>query len=121
MDPKEVKDALERAATEAVELARRRGADQAEAAVSHDEGLSVTVRMGELESVERQRDRGLAVSVYKDRRQGTASSSDFSRRGTEGGGTKGLSIARFTGPGKYARLADAELIAREIPDLDLYF
>lgn len=121
MDPKEVKDALERAATEAVELARRLGADQAEAAVSHDEGLSVTVRMGELESVERQRDRGLAVTVYKDRRKGTASSNDFSRRGIEDVVTKALSIARFTAPDEYAGLADAELMAREIPDLDLYF
>src|SRR5690606_10519183 len=121
MDPKEVKDALERAATEAVELARRLGADQAEAAVSHDEGLSVTVRMGELESVERQRDRGLAVTVYKNRRKGTASSNDFSPRGVEDAVRKALSIATFTAQDEFAGLADAELMAREIPDLDLYF
>ncbi len=121
MDPKDVTEALERAATEAVELARRLGADQAEAAISHDEGLSVTVRMGELESVERQRDRGLAVTVYKDRRKGTASSSDFSRRGIEDVVEKALSIARFTAPDEYAGLADPEMMARETPDLDLHF
>lgn len=120
MDPKEVREGLERAAAEAVELARRLGADQAEASVTHDEGLSVTVRMGELESVERQRDRGLAVTVYKDRRKGTASSSDFSRRGIEDVVAKALSIARFTAPDEFAGLADPELMAREIPDLDLY-
>ncbi len=57
-------------AAQAVELAKRLGADQAEAGVSYDEGLSVTVRMGELESVERQRDRGLARHRLSRRAEG---------------------------------------------------
>jgi len=121
MDPTAVTETLKQAAATAVEIARRLGADQAEASASHDEGLSVTVRMGELESVERQRDRGLAVTVYKNRRKGTTSSNDFSPKGIEDAVRKALSIASFTAEDEFAGLADAELMAREIPSLDLYF
>jgi PmbA protein len=121
MEPNVVKESLSKAAVEAVELARRLGADQAEVGVSHEEGLSLTVRMGELESVERQRDRGLAVTVYKDQRKGAASTSDFSSRGIEDSVRKALSIATFTAADPHAGLADAELMAREPPDVELYF
>src|SRR5690606_8433784 len=121
MGSKAVTETLADTVSKAVELARRLGADQAEAAVSHDEGLSVTVRMGEIESVERQRDRGLAVTVYKSRRKGTASSSDFSPRGIEDAVTKALSIASYTAEDEYAGLADAELMAKDVPNLELHF
>jgi len=121
MDPTAVMESLKQTAASAVELAKRLGADQAEASASHDEGLSVTVRIGELESVERQRDRGLAVTVYKNRRKGTASSSDFSARGVEDAVRKALSIASFTAEDEFAGLADAELMARDIPTLELHF
>ncbi len=120
MDATAVRDYLASSAAQAVELARRLGADQAEAGVSYDEGLSVTVRLGELESVERQKDRGLAVTVYKDQRKGSASTSDFSTRGIESAVGKALSIATFTTADTYAGLAEAELMAGETPDLDLY-
>jgi PmbA protein len=120
MDANAVRDSLTQSAERAVEIARRLGADQAEAGVSYDEGLSVTVRLGELESVERQKDRGLGVTVYKDRRKGSASTSDFSSRGIENAVGKALSIASFTSADPYAGLADAALMASEQPDLDLY-
>ena len=113
-------ESLTQRAARAIELARRFGADQAEAGVSVDEGLSVTVRLGELESVERQKDRGLAVTVYQAQRKGSASTSDFSERGIESAVRKALSIASFTSADEYAGLADAELMAVDPPDLDLY-
>ena len=64
MDQFAVAESLQTIAAQAVALARKQGADQAEVGASYEEGLSVTVRMGELESVERQRDRGLAITVY---------------------------------------------------------
>jgi PmbA protein len=120
MEAKEIKDALAQQARQAVELASRAGADQAEAGISYDEGLSVTVRLGELESVERQKDRGLAVTVYKDRRKGSASTSELSPQGIEAAVRKALSIASFTAADEYAGLADAQLMAANVPDLDLY-
>jgi PmbA protein len=121
MDQKAVAESLTAVAAQAVEIARRHGADQAEVGVSYEEGLSVTARMGELESVERQRDRGLAVTVYRERRKGSASTTDFSAASVEDTVRKALSIGSFTAADEYAGLADAELMARNPADLDLYF
>lgn len=121
MDPKTVASSLETVAARAVEFARRLGADQAEAGVSNEEGLTVTVRMGELESVERQRDRGLAVTVYQQGRKGSASTTDFSDTSVEDTVRKALSIGSFTAADEYAGLADAALMAKSPRDLELYF
>ena len=120
METSRISQLLESTASEAVDLACRLGADQAEAGISHDEGFSVTVRLGELESVERQRDRGLAVTVYRGGRKGSASTVDYSSAAVEQTVRKAMSIAEFTAEDEYAGLADAELMARELPDLDLY-
>ena len=120
MDEQSVRKTLLAAAERAVAAASRQGASQAEAGVSFDEGLSVTVRLGEVESVERQRDRGLAVTVYRDGRKGSASTADFSAHAIDEVVEKALSIARFTVPDEFAGLPDAALLAREPPDLDLY-
>lgn len=121
MDPNATAEQLKTVAVQAIELARRQGADQAEVGVSYEEGLSVTVRMGELESVERQRDRGLAITVYRDKRKGSASTTEFSATSIEDTVRKALSIGSFTAADEYAGLADAELMAKNPADLDLYF
>ncbi len=121
MDQHALENRSKAVAAQAVELARRHGADQAEVGVSYEEGLSVTVRMGELESVERQRDRGLAITVYRDSRKGSASTTDFSAASVEDTVRKALSIGSFTAADEYAGLADAELMAKTPPDLELYF
>ena len=121
MDSNAVAKTLGAVAAQAVEIARRHGADQAEAGVSYEEGLSVTVRMGEVESVERQRDRGLAVTVYSGTRKGSASTTDFSASGVEDTVRKALSIGSFTAADEYAGLADVALMATAPRDLDLYF
>jgi len=121
MDRNTVASKLNEVAVQAVECARRLGADQAEVGVSHEEGLSVTVRMGELESVERQRDRGLAVTVYRNTCKGSASTTDFSTASIEDTVRKAMSIAGFTAGDEYAGLADADLMAKETRDLELYF
>ena len=121
MDQYAVGESLKAVAAQAVALARRHGSDQAEVGVSYEEGLSVSVRMGELESVERQRDRGLAITVYRDQRKGSASTTDFSATSIEETVRKAVSIGSFTTADEYAGLADAELMAKEPRDLDLYF
>lgn len=120
MDTNRIRQSLESTACEAVDLARRLGADQAEAAISHDEGFSVAVRMGELESVERQRDRGLSVTVYRGGRKGSASTVDYSPAAVEQTVRKAMSIAEFTAEDEFAGLAEAGLMAGDLPDLDLY-
>lgn len=120
MDPNTLSQALTDRASRAIALAQKLGADQSEVGVHADEGLNVTVRMGEIESVERQKNRSLGITVYKDRCKGSASTADFSEDGVDAVVRKALSIARFTAPDECAGLADAELMAKEIPDLDLF-
>jgi PmbA protein len=120
MDVTALSASLAALAEQAVELARARGADQAEAGASHDEGFSVGVRLGQLESVERQADRSLGITVYRRQCKGSASTNDFSERGIDAAVGKALSIASFTAADEFAGLADPETLASNPPDLDLY-
>jgi PmbA protein len=103
----------------ALEEARVRGATQAEAAVSQDTGLSVGVRLGEVETLEHQRDRSMGITVYFDKRKGSAGTADFSPEAVRATVAKACSIARFTAEDACAGLADAALMATAPPDLDL--
>jgi PmbA protein len=103
----------------ALEEARTLGASQAEAAISVDVGLSVSVRMGEVETIEYQRDRGMAVTVYFGTRKGSASTADLGAAGLRETVAKACSIARYTAEDSCAGLADPDTLARSFPDLDL--
>jgi PmbA protein len=102
-----------------LEEARRQGASQCEADASVSRGLSVTVRLGEVETIEYQRDRGLGVTVYFGKRKGSASTADLSRQAVRDTVEKACAIARYTAEDPYAGLVEPEALARDIPDLDL--
>jgi PmbA protein len=110
---------LESIIERALEEARARGASQAEAAVSQDTGLSVGVRLGEVETLEHQRDRSMGITVYFGQRKGSASTADFSLEAVRATVAKACSIARFTAEDACSGLADAALMAREPMNLDL--
>jgi PmbA protein len=99
--------------------AHSQGASAAEAGVNAENGLSVTVRLGEVETVEHNRDKGLGVTVYFGRRKGSASTSDFSRAAIRETVAAACAVARYTAEDPCAGLAEAALMARDIPDLDL--
>jgi PmbA protein len=102
--------------------ARKLGATDAGAEASEGCGLSVSVRKGELENVERNRDKSLGVTIYVGQRRGNASTSDFSRAAIEQTVQAAYDIARFTAEDPVAGLPDAEDIAgpADQPDLDLF-
>ena len=102
--------------------ARKIGATDAGAEASEGCGLSVSVRKGELENVERNRDKSLGVTVYIGQRRGNASTSDFSQAAIEQTVQAAYDIARFTAEDPVAGLPDADDIAQpgEQPDLDLF-
>jgi PmbA protein len=114
-----VKDLEERVAG-ALALARQLGASQAEASASFGSGLSVTVRMRSVETLEYHRDQGLGVTVYFGKRKGSASTSDLGHAAIEESVRKACSLARYTAEDRCAGLADPQRLAREIPDLDLW-
>jgi PmbA protein len=105
--------------SDSLKLARDRGATQAEADVSLQQGLTTTVRLGEVETVEYQRDRGMGITVYFGKRKGSASTADLSAKAVAETVEKACDIARYTAEDECAGLADPEELAREIPDLDL--
>jgi PmbA protein len=100
--------------------ARRQGASAAEAAVSVGQGLSVTVRLGEVETVEHNRDKHLGLTVYLGQKSGSASTSDFSDAAIRDTVRAACSIAKYTAEDEYAGLADRDRLATEFPDLELY-
>ena len=100
--------------------AREAGATQAEADVSLQQGLNVTVRLGEVETVEYQRDRALGITVYFNQSKGSASSADLRPEAVREMVRKACSIARHTARDEYAGLADAADMASVVPDLALY-
>jgi len=103
----------------ALEEARRQGASECEADASLGRGLSVSVRLREVDTLEYQRDRGLAVTVYFGKRKGSASTADLSTSAVCETVEKACAIARYTAEDPYAGLVEPEALAREIPDLDL--
>ena len=100
--------------------ARAQGATAAEAAVSFGAALSVTVRLGEVETLEHHRQRGLGVTVYHGQSRGSASTADWRPDAIRDAVRSACAIARHTAADPAAGLADPERLAREPPDLDLY-
>ena len=104
---------------ELLQEARRQGASQAEAGVHAQQGLDVTVRLGETETIEHTNDHGLGVTVYFGQRKGSANTTDLRPDAIRETVAAACRIARHTEEDSAAGLADAELMAQEIPDLDL--
>ncbi len=111
---------LESVAEDLMRFARERGATAAEAEVSQGVGQSVTVRMGDVETIAYNRDKGVSVTVYVGQQRGHASTADFSLESLRASVDKALAIARFTAPDPASGLADPDRLARNFPDLDLY-
>lgn len=106
---------------QALDTAKKSGASQAEVDASLSKGLSVTVRLGEVETVEYQRDRGLGITVYFGTRKGSASTADLGDESVRETVAKACAIARHTALDDCAGLADPDLLARDFPDLQLDF
>ena len=101
-----------------LEQARAAGASQAEVSCNEDSGLAVNVRMGEVETVEATRDRGIAVTVYFGQRKGSASTADLREDSLAATVAQACAIARFTEDDAAAGLADAELMAATQREFD---
>jgi PmbA protein len=111
---------LSETAREVLRLCAARGADQYEISLNEDRGLAVNVRMGEVETVERTRDRGVSVTVYFDQRKGSASTADLQPSSLVSTVEQACAIARFTEADSAAGLADADRMAKDFPDLDTW-
>ena len=116
-------DQFQQIVEDTLALARKLGASDAGAEVSEGVGLSVSVRKGELENVERNRDKSLGVSVYLGQQRGNASTSDFSAEALQQTVRAAYDIARFTAEDPAAGLPEADDLAKPkeaARDLDLF-
>jgi PmbA protein len=113
-------DTLRSITEDVLALARKAGATACELHVSEGYGQTVTVRKGEVETIEHNRDKDLGVTVYVGQRTGYASSSDFSPKALADTVAAALTIAKHTSPDEAAGLAEPELLAKQIRDLDLF-
>jgi PmbA protein len=110
---------LEAAVEKALSLAKVK-ADAAEVAVNKSTGLSVSTRLGEIENVELNTDGALGITVYRGQRKGSASTSDLSEQAIAKTVEAALDIAQYTSEDPCAGPAPAELMVKEIKDLDLF-
>ena len=111
---------LQQLAQDVLTHARTKGATACEVDVSEGFGQSVSVRCGEVENIEYNRDKGIGITVYAGQRKGYASTSDFSGQALRDTVEAALNIARFTAEDDCAGLPDKDLLATSLPDLDLY-
>jgi PmbA protein len=112
--------ALKTIAADALAHAAKKGASGCDAEASDGYGQTVTVRKGEVETIEYNRDKSLGVTVYVGKRKGYASTADFSGRAIRDTVEAALTIARFTAEDEAAGLPDAADLARDPGDLDLF-
>lgn len=103
-----------------IEHATRQGATAADTEISEGVGQNVSVRQGEIETIEYNKDKGAGVTVYIGKRRGHASTSDLSEAALKSTVDKALTIARYTAEDEFAGLPDADKLAKGVPDLDLY-
>lgn len=113
-------DQLQEMSANVLKLAKAAGASAAETDISLGIGQNVTVRMGETETIEYNRDKGASVTVYFGQQRGNASTSDLSDKALADTVAAACNIARYTAQDSFCGLADADLMATVFPDLDLY-
>ena len=120
MSKTEAQSALIQATEIALKQAKKQGASSAEAGVSHSTGLSVTVRQGDVETLEYNNDTSLGLTVYFGQSKASASTSDLSPQAITDAVTAACRIAKHTQADAAAGLAEKALMATEFPDLSTY-
>ena len=99
--------------------AKSQGATAAEAGLSQENGLSVSARLGDVETIEHHCGQGLGITVYFGQHKGSSSTSDLSPASIKEAVSAACSIARYTNADEYSGLPEKERLATDFPDLDL--
>lgn len=113
-------DEIKQMSADVLKVAKAHGASAAEAELSLSIGQSVSVRMRETENIEYNRDKGMSVTVYFGQQKGHASTSDLSLQALKDTVVAACNIAKYTAKDEFCGLADKDLMATDIQDLDLH-
>jgi len=111
---------VEERVSDVLALAKTLGADGAEVAMSKQQGLSVSTRLGDVETVEFTSDGALGITVYKEGRKGSASTADLSEKALKQTVQAAVNIAKYTSVDEFSGLADKDKLAFTPEDLDLH-
>lgn len=114
-------DQLKQIAQDVLRFARHKGATDTAVEISEGWGLSVGVRCGKIETIEQNKDKGIAVTVFIGQQRGNAGTSDFSTDALQATVDAAYNIARFTAPDDCAGLPDADMLERHPPELKLFY
>jgi len=120
VQPQEQINELKNLVQHLLDEATRQGATAAEAGLSQENGLSVSVRLGDVETIEHHCDQGLGITVFFGQRKGSSSTTDLSPEAIKETVSAACSIARYTSEDEFAGLPDKALLQTQFPDLDLY-
>ncbi|PHQ78952.1 MAG: metalloprotease PmbA, partial [Coxiella sp. (in: Bacteria)] len=106
--------------SQALDYAKRIGADCADAIISEECGFAVSSRKGDVEEIEYHQEQGFGISVYQGKRSASVSTTEFSQAAINAVIDKAMSITQYTDEDPYAGLADKSVLAFNYPDLDLF-
>ena len=112
-------ESLKNRVQEALDEAKKQGATAAEVGLSVGNGLSVTARLGDVETIENDCSQGFGLTVYFGQRKGSASSTDLSTKSLHDTVKAACSIAKFSSEDEFSGLPEKEMLATDFPDLDL--
>ncbi len=107
--------------TEVLDTVKKKGATDAEVVYSQGSGLSVSVRNGDVDTIENSKDQSLILTVYNGKAKGSASTAVLDKDSIELTINKAIEIAKLTQEDEYAGLAEKELLATEFKDLETYY
>lgn len=113
-------DQLKQMSQDVLKIAKAAGASAAEADISLSVGQNVSVRLGEVETIEYNRDKGMSITVYFGLQKGSASTSDLSAQALKDTVAAACNIAKYTAKDEFCGLADATFMAKSDLDLDLH-
>ena len=113
-------DEIKQMSEDVLKVAKNLGASAAEAELSLSIGQNVSVRLNEVENIEYNRDKGMSVTVYFGQQKGHASTSDLTQQALKDTVAAACNIAKYTANDEFCGLADADLMAKNILDLDLH-
>lgn len=114
-------DQLKQIAEDVLQYARTKGASGAAVGISEGSGLSVSVHKGEIETIEKNQDKGIGVTVFIGKKRGNATTSDFSRESLQQTVDAAYNIATFTSEDEAAGLPDVDMLEKHPRDLGLYY
>src|SRR5206468_7348334 len=114
-------DQLRQLAQDVLRFAKETGSTDAAVEFSEGSGLSVSVRKGQIETIEQNKDKGMGVTVFIGQKRGNASTSDFSPQALRATVEAAYNIARFTAEDDCAGLADEDMLEMHPKDLKLCY